>query len=320
MRDDNMLTSEEFEMKCASILKQHAFAVTNELVNVLMDWPGAEKNKKAEKKKEYRLTKKEQDIFYLILENINWRTKNSNVVTLRTMDIAYQLGWAFDGENIKKTTYEIRETLASLKRKSSVITIKNLSNSGYIHASLLGNIFGNSDRVSIEINRIFMPYLQDFNGKFRYTTFWTEDIRKMESFLGRQLYVAFKYYADFDKENSTVELGTRQLKSEIFCCEKEDYTHKVNGKESAFNRTLWEKRQLLLACEDINKNAKYVKILPQVDEKGNACLYTKTYKGRKVDKYVFKIEVDHELMDKGRYYQNFEELEPVEGYNLAYSL
>jgi hypothetical protein len=123
------------------------------------------------------------------------------------------------------------------------------------------------------------------------------------------LYVGLKNTVRSNGSIFEADFTTLQLKSELFGLDEKEYTRVNKDGEVSFRRTDWEHRTLDRGIEEINEKSQYIKILPQIDEKGKTVFYTKNYvkkKGKKtVDKYHFKFELNNDLLLKERFFTNF---------------
>lgn len=134
-------------------------------------------------------------------------------------------------------------------------------------------LFNFSYILKIEFNPRFLPYVEELLG--HYTQLELDSVVEFKSKFSLSLYKYLSSWKDNGKVKDTNQyryLSTRELK-ELLGLGKEDYVY--NGK---FNRSLFEKKTVDVAIEEINSKTNDLRVS-----------YTKVKKGNRVIAYVFDI-------------------------------
>lgn len=241
-------------------------------------------------------------LFALFLNEIDWKTANSNIIELDNKHIADEFGWDYSETNDRCASARIRTSFQYMANHSGVNLYapaeeKWLTEPLIIHAS------GNSMQTTVIINPHFMPHFEklyeyigpDHGGFF---TLLVPDIMGTKTDAGHNLLAKLRtYHRKSGCGTYTHVFKTKELK-DIFGLSIGDYMRvKISENEyKDFNRTEFEKKCLQKALLDVDQS-EMIRIVKNSD----GSLYEKIKFGKKVDGYKITWRVyDNETMKKIR--------------------
>lgn len=229
-------------------------------------------------------TPEERKLFAMILTKIIWsKGNNSNIIELDKVEIIECLGLKLDSDH--RSTY-LRRAFKKLATDSEVSWTDPRDKEVWVDDPIIHKRFSRRGKIYVEINKEFMPHLENLVQDNSFITMFSDDIYGFHSRFTFALFDELRLHYDSRVMRNIRDYSTKQLKS-IFRLKKNDYCRK----DGSFNRTMFEKKTLDVAIKEINES-KMMSILPFVHRDGREpTYYEKVKQNGKVVAYRFQYYV-----------------------------
>lgn len=219
-------------------------------------------------KKNTYFTTTQQKLFYVSIASLRNGVNVHDEVEINKHDLLEFLGMENDSNRYTKLKKELDELV-----KKSFIRFEDKD--GYSCGNLIYNTRITRNTVYIRINNYYLPLLQNLSDNF--VRFLNDDL------VGLKYKDSMMLYQNLMKDKWKmscidflgIDYSTTQLK-DMFGLTKDSYMNKSGN----FNRTLFEKKTINKAVEELNKKSKCI----------NNLRYEKVKEGNKVKCYKFTFD------------------------------